>query len=454
MTTQAPTRVFESSVESELTLEALTLTNFKSFSHCELTLDPQFTLLIGANASGKTAILDGIAVALSNVLAGIKEIPRSSLRQIRVEDVRVVKREHKSGYSELIHLGKSVINARLRLAEQHSSLFGKDASVRSEFESGYAESFWVSDHLIQSMVKSWIANVQQGKDYSLPLIAYYGTGRLWRQKRQKKSRNAELEMDAYQRWDGYLDCLASASNLAILQEWMRRLTYGEIQRRKPIEQLRAVERAVKISLSNPARPTEKVERFYYDISAGELRVEFADGRLLPLNELSDGYRTFISMVADMAWRAVVLNPHMGESAAERVSGIVLIDELDLHLHPTWQRRVITDLCRTFPLVQFVATSHSPQILASLKRTQVRKLSIEGTVEPVGYVEGRDSNSVLYEMGDQERAPEWAEKLHRAYQWLEEKRCDEVKALVRELEDSLGETDTELVRLRWELHEVT
>ena len=82
--------------------------------------------------------------------------------------------------------------------------------------------------------------------------------------------------------------------------------------------------------------------------------------------LSDGQRTISAMIGDLAMRCVQLNPHLGAEAAQKSSGIVLIDEIDLHLHPSWQRRIVADLKTNFPGIQFFATTHSPFIVQSIK----------------------------------------------------------------------------------------
>jgi predicted ATP-binding protein involved in virulence len=100
----------------------------------------------------------------------------------------------------------------------------------------------------------------------------------------------------------------------------------------------------------------------------------------------------VAMVADIAWRSSVLNPYLGEAAAVASEGVILIDEIDLHLHPRWQRHVLDDLRRTFPRLQFVATTHSPQIIASAHREEVRMLANNVLVPLQPFVEGRDTNS--------------------------------------------------------------
>jgi len=88
-------------------------------------------------------------------------------------------------------------------------------------------------------------------------------------------------------------------------------------------------------------------------------------RTLPFSYLSDGFRNMVAMVADIAVRCASLNPQFKGDAARNTPGVVMIDEIDLHLHPKWQRRVVNDLLNAFPKIQFVATTHSPFVIQSL-----------------------------------------------------------------------------------------
>ena len=105
-------------------------------------------------------------------------------------------------------------------------------------------------------------------------------------------------------------------------------------------------------------------------------IELVDGQLFSFDNLSDGYRNMLAIVADIAHRAGRLNPQLMDKAATETPGIVLIDEVDLHLHPKWQRRVLNDLRTAFPKVQFIVTTHSPFIIQSLKPGEVLDLNSE------------------------------------------------------------------------------
>jgi predicted ATP-binding protein involved in virulence len=119
-----------------------------------------------------------------------------------------------------------------------------------------------------------------------------------------------------------------------------------------------------------------VEDLYFDANLGEVILRFANGDQQPFMNLSDGQRAMLAVVGDLAQKAATLNPHLGADVLRETEGVVMIDELDLHLHPTWQRHVIEDLRTTFPKIQFICTTHSPFLIQSL-RSGEELLMLEG-----------------------------------------------------------------------------
>ena len=100
--------------------------------------------------------------------------------------------------------------------------------------------------------------------------------------------------------------------------------------------------------------------------------------------MSDGQRAFIGLIADLARRACVLNAYyLGNKTLEETTGLVLIDELDAHLHPKWQRQVVGALKRVFPKIQFFATTHSPQVIGQARPEEIVLLTPQGQKRPVG-----------------------------------------------------------------------
>jgi predicted ATP-binding protein involved in virulence len=246
------------------------------------------------------------------------------------------------------------------------------------------------------------------------------------------------------RFDGYIDALDPASNHRLLTEWMYQQTLVELQGGKPVLQLRAIERAV-------CQCIEGTTRFFFDVKSQELQLERADGEILPFSFLSDGYRNMVAVVADVAWRSAVLNPQHGADAAALAEGVVLVDEVDLHLHPRWQRRVLGDLRRTFPRVQFVATTHSPQVIASAHRDEVRVLDRNTLVPLRPFVEGRDTNSLLEDVfGVPDRPAKAQREIDVLSRLLDDEEYEQAAAVLEALEAKLGPDDPAVIRARWTL----
>ena len=162
----------------------------------------------------------------------------------------------------------------------------------------------------------------------------------------------------------------------------------------------------------------------------------------------DGYHAFIALVADIARRAVMLNQFDGAAAPARVEGVVLIDELDLHLHPSWQRVALPRLREAFPRLQLVVTTHSPQVLSSAENRQVRWL-VDGRIqEGQVFVEGRDTNAILREhMNTEDRDGEGARELQTLHELIDKGRHKEAEELYRKLFARWGDLDPDLIEAK-------
>ncbi|QRN98243.1 AAA family ATPase [Archangium violaceum] len=324
-------------------IHRLEVTNFRGFDQRTFTLSDQFNVLIGENGAGKTAVLDALAIGAGSFLVGItlKEI---SAPFVREDDVRRVV-YLKDGIATIEQQFPVQVQCTGRLeGEQLSWRRSKDEYTLN-----------IHENPLLPIAATWQRQVQAGQDITLPLLSYYGTGRLWLQKHEHPLEPAPPTS----RLEGYIGCLDPASNQKLLLKWAKRMELVQLQQGRTIGTLEAVKTAV-------VRCMVGWKRVWFDINQDDLLAEAEDGRQLPFRMLSDGVRNMLAMVADIAYRAAVLNPHLGERAAEQTPGIVLIDEIDLHLHPKWQRRVVDDLRTTFPQVQFVATTHSPFIIQSLR----------------------------------------------------------------------------------------
>ncbi|MCH4564697.1 AAA family ATPase [Halomonas sp. EGI 63088] len=342
----------------------LSLENFRHLAHFETTLDERLTVLVARNGQGKTTVLDALAVLLGSFVGAFdmgkgRHIERSDARYRRQgEDA-----EQEQQYP-------------VRVAATLTGLEDDQSTLIARELTGPKNRTTVKDAApLAQHGKRLMQQVRDLESVTLPLVSYYGTGRLWRTHKNLK-RKAVLSES---RTLGYEDCLTSASNYLQLQEWMGKATLATLQQNelkkgepsRLVGQLNAVLRAVDKVLE-----AEGWSGIHYSLTHEELAMQQAGQGILPVSLLSDGVRTMVSMVADMAWRCAKLNPHLGADAAGETPGIVLIDEVDLHLHPAWQQRVIQSLASTFPKVQFIVTTHSPQVLTTVSRECIRLIDTQ------------------------------------------------------------------------------
>lgn len=438
-------------------LRRVRLQNFRGFTDLTLDLNDTggFTLLVGVNGAGKTSILDGVAVALGAWLLGFRG---AKARHITRDEMRLVKVEH-GGVPSLEEAGTTVVAA-------DGLVDGEEVHWQRELRSRTSHTVTTAPRLRQ-IAEARRAGLATDAAVELPVIAYYGTGRLWVQKREREARLQDLGSIL----EGYQACLEPASDHKLLEAWMawrEQVRLQEIGRaledQRPIEDVRApLLDAVAEAACNCV---EGAQRFYYSVNHKELRLDMTDGRTVPFALLSDGYRNLLAVAADIAWRAARLNPRHGADAAKRATGVVLIDEIDLHLHPAWQRRVIGDLRRAFPNLQFIATTHSPQVIASVRPGWIRVLTgAVGPREPTlldehpivagpaVYTYGRDTNSLLREVfGVEERPDEAVQRIAEVEAMLAAGRLVDAGEALRRLEHDWGAEDDVIRGLRWELHD--
>ncbi len=424
-------------------LKSLHVENFRGFEKLDVTFDEHVTLLVGGNGAGKTAVLEAITVAFGSYFSKINQGPTV---RIEADDARRVVFEFgQPPVPDLQEQWPVTVRATAAL-EGLSAIRGQhnifdELTWWREREERAGRTSRIGDTEMQELASHVQDAVMEGLPVPLPVVAYYGTQRLWREKRQ-----TEAKRGLGTRLDGYIDCLDIASSERLLRDWMRQKTFEEVQQQQPDAsyrhpQLRAVIAAVEGCIDN-------VADLRFDLVHQEIRMRIGTA-FQSFSMLSDGYRNMIAMVADIAERAAVLNPQFGADAARETSGVVLIDELDLHLHPKWQRSVLPSLRRTFPKMQFIATTHSPQVLASVARNQVRLFDDNRLIEAGLFVEGRSANELLEDVfGVPARPPATKADLDELFALIDDGDFAAARKKLSTLEERLGRDDGDIVRARW------
>lgn len=419
-------------------IKKLKIQNFRCYENIELELKNNYTVLIGINGAGKTTVLDAISVALGGYISnfdgmGIHGINKSDSHYKMYELGSRIEREHQ--FPVKISTIGEIDNYRVEWTRSLNKENGRTTNVGAKEIIAYATE-------LQEKVKSG------NKEVILPLIAYYGTGRLWMQKREKNSKKSK---ESFSRLKGYIDCLDSASNEKMMLKWFEKMTYLELQEGEKIPELEVVRRALNNTYEIIDESIEKAN-FNYKVKSGELEVSIRrkNGTVesLPLRILSDGIKSTMSMIADIAYRIAILNPQLLDNILQETSGIVLIDEIDMHLHPSWQSKIIKVLTKTFPKVQFIFTTHSPSVLANIPNENILILNDLEIYQLEEKTYGRDIESIVYQiMRTEVRPQEIVEKLKRFNNLLDEGKIAEAKKLLEELEKVLGQNDTNIIDAR-------
>ncbi len=425
-------------------LKNIKITNYRCFKEADIDFDEHITLIVGKNGAGKTAILDAVAVSVSTFLLGIDG---GVSRSITEDDARYEFHDL-DGTIDPQHQFPVCIDSTGDCLNQKNVKW-----VRS-LNSANSKTTIKDAKELTDIAKNIRNQIMHGdKTLVLPLVSYYGTGRLYAQKKEKRNIKSLTE---FNRQVGYVDCMAAESNEKLMLNWFQMQTLKSLQNQQKtgvIERpllLKTVEKAICRSYERISGSINASLIFDLDTHRLVLEFETADGepKKFAMDEMSDGYKNTLSMIGDIAYRMAVLNPVLGDRVLEETPGVVLIDEVDLHLHPQWQQTILNDLHAIFPNVQFIVSSHAPAVINSVSREQIRILDNEKIYMPAAQTYGRDANSILREvMKVSERPAEVVQRLDTFYVCMDRNDYEEADRILTEIEKIVGTNDPDIAAAR-------
>ena len=410
-------------------IQSIQLQNFRSVSSLTIKLSERLNVFAGINGAGKSTILDATAILLSWLANRIKTAGASG-RPIKESDIQnnsssSVLSADLSDESVIVQLGTSKTRPGMSKKEKSFDLSGLNEKIK-QFQKDITEN--------------------NGKT-NLPLLAYYPVHR------------AVLDIPlrirnqhSFSILETYDESLTSGANFRTFFEWFRNQEDIENENRRyinslippenfefPDKQLEAVRNALSIFMPNFKNWTVRRRPLQMEVDK--------DGQTLIVNQLSDGEKCLMAMVGDIARRMALANPLLDNPL--HGDGIVLIDEVDLHLHPLWQRMMIPRLLETFPNCQFLISTHSPHVLTHVQPQNIFMLHTEDgkfICEHPQESYGKTSERILEDlMGLETTRPEIVKNALKAlFVRLQKGDIEQAKNDIKLLQQEIGE-DPELVK---------
>ncbi|MCX4165325.1 MULTISPECIES: AAA family ATPase [Paraburkholderia] len=406
-------------------VDRIELQNYRCYREFDVSFRPGFNVIAGVNGSGKTSLLKGISEALA-CLTLYMPMRAGNVMPLHDRDAVRIQRDDFEG--------------RYRFETQYpvkvtatGEAFGK-SSKWSATKTSQPDSSQFGGQIPGQVWTSMQQSGDTAAQHTLPLIAFYPAYRQWPPSQPNEIAAAS---DPPSRTDGYQRWWDAASDSTGLQQW----ALGKSLERLQFASDRSIQWSAvdddELALANLALSTvvEGVEGLRYDFSQKTLLIEWSSADPTPFRNLSDGQRVAVALVADIARRMCLLNPHLGLAVTKETPGVVLIDELDVHMHPKWQRLLTKGLSAAFPRVQFIAASHSPQVLGELQPEQILLLHADGWSHPqVSY--GLDSSRVLDQiMEAKPRASEIEDIVSALFESLERNELADARNLLLKLKVS-------------------
>ncbi|MFL9691743.1 AAA family ATPase [Aeromonas veronii] len=450
-------------------LKSLGLTNFRSFERLDIKFDDRMTVIAGVNGVGKSTILQAIAIAYSHTLSEFtvsreKSLPllESDIQQGKSSCIIELESCILKAASLNTFLSKESLDQGEKLALGHKqSLMKKALALLEKGSSDYKnlknEIIWIDKRLEGNFEKrlNWLftdtheSEVRLKRDLknspTQPLVIYYSTHRLL--SRLPPKLQGALPFKQAAAFSKSLTQLEISLNE--FAKWHRAMFSSHVIRKDT----QYGSRILKLLQEAISGLIPQIKEFWFheenpprysvmkDASIDEQVNGKKIGKQLFLEQLSDGERGLIALVFDLTRRLAIANPNSENPIAEG-EALVLIDEIELHLHPSWQRQVLRSLKNTFKKCQFVVTTHSPQVIGQVRPENLRLLYVDDsskttlTHAPQSF--GMDSNWVLQNiMGVSARDYETEQRLSAIYQAIDTDKFNDARTLAEELRAEVG-----------------
>ena len=408
----------------------ISIRNFKNINNMDIEFHEGINLLIGDNGYGKTAILEAMTIALGVFLGNISGIKKKG---IAANQVKCHARVYEDATPIIECLCPTIIDGNIQTGADTYQC----SAIRNDQTKSSRTRFYSSE------LTKYTSCLAYGMKANLPVFCYYSTQRLFPSRREdfgKESRN-KLTNNLC----GYIGCLDSTLDVKALKAWCLKMTGNKQE--KLVSEYESFQRTVSKFMKAVSKP-DLHPYLGYSLEYRDI-VYTEDGMTLPISFLSAGYQSLLLIIMNMSFRIAQLNPEMSDQAD--AEGIVLIDDIDMHLHPKWQRKVLHILGELFPKIQFIATTHSPIVISSAK--DIRLVSVDENQE-ITYPESLfaySANDILELVQGCHSVPEELVDLYKKFdEVLNDEKYDEARRIKDRMAELFGNSNSLVKQAEFEL----
>ena len=331
-------------------IEKVEICNFKAIEYMTIEFQQGTNLLIGDNGAGKTSILEALTVALNGILTGVSGVP---VRNIRQEDIRFSLNLLGGASTGIQYHNPTEVTCHLKYGDERYRW------TRSRQD----ETPRLNTKMDDKKISRYFTKITNDPNSVLPLLSFESEARVWQNRRGDFGK--ELKKKLNDRRCGYIGCLDYSLDIKGIQAWCLKMELEAFQREEKIEEYEAFKKIVAVFMQQISN-LDTLPVLRYSRQLGDMVYRERDCEM-PVSSLSAGYQSLLWMVMNLAHRLALLNPNHADTL-QKTEGIVLIDEIDMHLHPKWQWNVVSALESTFPNIQFIMATHSPIVISSCKNS--------------------------------------------------------------------------------------
>jgi len=420
-------------------IQQVKIKNFRCFDGLTVNLNPDVNIFVGNNGSGKSAVLDAIAAAMYPYVIELQYAIDPDFATLHKPIIFQRDLQKKSNNQPVAITAEfSVVTTDFPRWEVTYSrgITHNDDEGLNIFTDEYPTnpSIFTESHL--NATNKLLVSLKNNPETQLSVIAYYKANRNLTNLTNIKI----LSSQSFDRFDALKNSFNAITNFTDIAKWFFLREIQELiegKKRKDINFEFTDLQQIRKAISTIIAPNARV--YFSQADSAKLMVEWetktGEKIELSINQLSSGYRNMLALVMDFARRLAQANPQMKNPL--EAEAVLMIDELDLHLHPTWQQKIIPDLRKVFPNTQIIATTHSPEIVTTVERHQVKILEDYQIKECPSPTRGMKSSDIVrYVLGLDNLRPDTEESrtLTALFDAIDNGNLEEAKRLRDKLQD--------------------